>query len=44
MVNDSPHPHPPENRAVYETMSENVVDIERPQMTVKYGACALHAR
>jgi hypothetical protein len=32
-----------ENRAVYEIMRENLVDAERPQMTIKYGACALHA-
>ena len=32
-----------ENRAVYEIMSKNVVEPERPQMTIQYGECALHA-
>ena len=32
-----------ENRALYELMSKNMVQPDRPQMTVKYGACALHA-
>jgi hypothetical protein len=32
-----------ENRIVYEIMSKNVVEPERPQMTIQYGACALHA-
>ena len=31
-----------ENRAVYEIMSKNVVEPERPHMT-QYGAYALHA-
>jgi hypothetical protein len=31
------------NRAVYEIMWENVVEPEKPQMTIQYGACALHA-
>jgi hypothetical protein len=30
--------HFPENRAVYEIMSKNVVEPERPQMTSQYGA------
>jgi hypothetical protein len=33
----------PENRAVYEIKSENVVDTEGPQMTSQYGAYALRA-
>ena len=31
----------PEERAVYEIMCENIVEPDRPQMTV--GACALNA-
>jgi hypothetical protein len=34
----------PENRAVYEIMWKNVVQQDRPQMTIQYGACALCAR
>jgi hypothetical protein len=33
----------PENRAVYEIMWKNMVQGNRPQMTIEYGACALHA-
>ena len=33
----------PENRTVYETMFRNVVEPDRPQVVIKYGACALHA-
>jgi BarA-like signal transduction histidine kinase len=33
----------PENCAVYEIMLKNVVEQERPQMTIQHGACALHA-
>jgi hypothetical protein len=33
---------PPENRALCEIMWENMVQPERPQMTI-YGACAVHA-
>ena len=32
-----------ENRAIYEIMSKNVVDPDKPHMTVQQGACALHA-
>jgi hypothetical protein len=32
----------PENRAVYEIKPENVGEPERPQVTVYYGARALH--
>ena len=32
-----------ENHAVYETVWQNMVDPDRPQMTMCYGACALHA-
>ena len=32
----------PENRVVYEIMSKNVAEPERPLITVEYGACALH--
>jgi len=31
------------NRVVYEIMQENMVDPDRPQMTIKYDACALRA-
>ena len=31
------------NRAPYEIMWENIVQPERSQMTLQYGACALHA-
>jgi len=33
----------PENGAIYEIMWENIVQQEKSQMTIKYGACALHA-
>jgi hypothetical protein len=32
-----------ENFAVYEIMSKNVVERDRLQMTIYYGACTLHA-
>jgi hypothetical protein len=32
-----------ENRAVYEIKWKHMVEPERPQMTIQYGACALHA-
>jgi hypothetical protein len=32
-----------ENRAVYEIMSKNVMELEWPQMTTPYGTYALHA-
>ena len=31
------------NHAVYEITWKNMVEPERPQMTIKYGACALRA-
>jgi len=31
-------------RAVYEIMWENVSRPDRPQITIKYGACALRAK
>jgi hypothetical protein len=31
-----------ENHAVCEIMSKNMEEVERPQMTIQYGACALH--
>jgi len=31
------------NQAIYEIMWENMVQPDRPQMTIQYGACALHA-
>jgi len=31
------------NRAVYEIMWKNIVERGRPQMAIKYSACALHA-
>jgi len=33
----------PENRAVCETMRKNMVGLQRPQMAIYHGACALHA-
>ena len=33
----------PEIRAIYEIISKNVVEPERPQMTSQHGAYALHA-
>jgi hypothetical protein len=33
----------PKNRAAYEIIWKNMVQPERPQMTVEYGACTLHA-
>jgi hypothetical protein len=30
-------PPPPENRADYEIMSKNLVETERPQLTIQYG-------
>jgi hypothetical protein len=32
-----------EKRAVYEIMWKNVVEADRPQMTIKCGTCALRA-
>jgi hypothetical protein len=32
-----------ENRAVYETMWKDLVEPDRPQMTISYRAYALHA-
>jgi hypothetical protein len=29
--------------AVYEIRWKNMVQLDRPQMIIKYGACALHA-
>ena len=31
------------NRAFYETTRENMVDQDRPKVTILFGACALHA-
>jgi hypothetical protein len=33
----------PENCTVYEIMSKNIAETERPQVTLKYGAYALRA-
>jgi hypothetical protein len=33
----------PENHAVYEIMSKNLLQPGKPQMTKQYGACALRA-
>ena len=30
-----------ENRVLYKIMWKNIVQPDRPQMTIKYGACAL---
>ena len=32
-----------ENRAIYEIMSKNMVNLEGPLMTSQYGAYRLHA-
>jgi hypothetical protein len=40
--NNSPPP-PPEHLALNEIMWENMVQPDRPQITLQYGACALHA-
>jgi hypothetical protein len=32
-----------ESRAVYEVMCKNMVQPDRPQMIIQYGASALHA-
>ena len=32
-----------ENRAVYEIMSKNMVELEGPQMTSQYGVNEFHA-
>ena len=32
----------PENRVVYELMWRNIVQPERTQMTIQYGACYKH--
>jgi hypothetical protein len=37
------NPPPPENRAVYKIMWRNMVKPDRPQLTIQYGECALHA-
>ena len=31
-----------ESRAVYEIIWKNMVNPDGPQMTIQYGACALH--
>jgi hypothetical protein len=32
-----------ENRAVYEIMWKNMLELDREQMKIQYGTCALHA-
>jgi hypothetical protein len=32
-----------ENRAMYEIMWKNMVEPDRPQIKIQYGACALQA-
>jgi len=32
-----------ENRAIYELMWKIIVVLDRPQMTIYYDACGLHA-
>jgi hypothetical protein len=32
-----------ENRTVYEIMCKNMVETERPKMTIYYGSCAVYA-
>jgi len=33
----------PENCAIYELMWKNMAEVDRPQTTIQYGTCALHA-
>jgi hypothetical protein len=33
-----------ENRAVYEILWNNMVQLDSPQLTTQYGACALNAK
>ena len=33
----------PKNRSVYEIMRKHTVEPDSPQMTIQYGACAVHA-
>jgi len=33
-----------ESRAAYEIMRKNMINVDRPQKTVSYGACAWRAR
>ena len=37
------NPPPSESRAFYRIMCTGMVVLDRPQMKIKYGACALHA-
>jgi hypothetical protein len=30
-------------RALYEVITKNIVEPERPQMTLQHGVCVLHA-
>jgi len=32
-----------EDRAIYETIFENMVQTDRPKMTIRYGSCAFCA-
>ena len=32
-----------ENHIIYDVLSKNVVQLERPEMSSQYGKCALHA-
>jgi len=41
--NPSPLPQHKKNLDVYEIMWKNIVEQGRPQMTIQYGACAVHA-
>ena len=34
----------PENRDVYEIMWKNMVETDRPYVTIQFGACALNAQ
>jgi len=38
-----PRPPPPKDRAVYKIMWKNMVETDSPQITIQYGAGALHA-
>ena len=33
-----------ENRAAYEIMWKNMVELDRPQTTMSYGAFVIHAK
>ena len=42
MLSNFPPLLPPENGAVYKIMWKNMVDPDKSQVTIQFGACALH--